>query len=342
MSLSLEARDLSVGYRNRGNVRAVLSNINVQVAAGELVCLLGVNGIGKSTLMRTLARMEPALAGSVLINGADITGMSQYDLARHVAVVLTERIAVGSMPAFKLVELGRYPHVGWSGLLSDADHEIVRDAIVAVGAEHLAHREINELSDGERQRIMIARALAQRPAVLLLDEPAAFLDVSARVEMVATLRRLAREQNVAVILSSHDLELSLRLADTIWLIDGAGHMHIDAPEDLLADGSIGDVFSGPNIAFSAVDRTFKIRNHPHGKAFVGGTSEGVGMARTVLEREGFEITHSPEGAQLTVTMNASGWEARGRQGINRGASFAELARFVRQEAGATLQTESQP
>lgn len=341
MNQILETRDLAVGYRHRGQTRTVLSHINVQVAPGELVCLLGVNGIGKSTLMRTLARMEPALAGAVAINGTDITRMSQYDLARHVAVVLTERVAIGSMPAFKLVELGRYPHVGWSGLLSEADREIVRDAIVAAGAEHLAHREITELSDGERQRIMIARALAQRPSVLLLDEPAAFLDVSARVEMVATLRLLAREQNVAVILSSHDLELSLRMADTIWLIDGAGRMHIGAPEDLLADGSIGAAFSGPRIAFSAGERTFKIRKHPHGKVFVDGAGEGARLAQTVIEREGFEIAQSPDGALLMVTMKASGWEARGRTGNSNGSTFAELARLVRQEAGAILQTEFQ-
>ena len=338
----LETRDLTVGYRSHGQKRAVLSHINVQVAPGELVCLLGANGIGKSTLMRTLARMAPVLAGSVEINGSDIIGMSQYDLARLVAVVLTERITVGSMPAFKLVELGRYPHIGWSGLLSDADRDIVRDAIAAVGAEHLAHREINELSDGERQRIMLARALAQRPALLLLDEPAAFLDVSARVEMLATLRRLAREQNVAVILSSHDLELSLRLADTIWLIDGAGRMHIGAPEDLLADSSIAAAFSGPNIAFSTADRTFKIRTHPHGKAFVDGQGEGVGLARTVLEREGFEIIHSLDGASVTVTVTASGWEASGQNGQNRGTTFAELARFVREEAGTAIEMEPQP
>lgn len=341
MTPLLEANDLTVGYRSRGQTRAVLRDINVQVAPGELICLLGVNGIGKSTLMRTLARMAPALAGSVEINGTDISRMSQYDLARHVAVVLTEQVAVGSMPAFKLVELGRYPHVGWSGLLSDADRDIVRDAIVAVGAEHLAHREITELSDGERQRIMIARALAQRPALLLLDEPAAFLDVSARVEMIATLRRLARDQNVAVILSSHDLELSLRMADTIWLIDGAGRLSIGAPEDLLAEGCIGAAFSSPNIVFSAGDRTFKIRNHPHGKVFVDGAREGERLARTVIEREGFEITHSPDGALLVVTMTASGWEARGRRGNNRGRNFAELARFVRQETSAVLQTELQ-
>lgn len=342
MSRLLQTRDLTVGYRSRGKSRVVLTGINVQVAPGELVCLLGVNGIGKSTLMRTLARIEPTLAGSVEIDGTDITRLSQYELARRVAVVLTERVAVGSMPAFKLVELGRYPHVGWSGVLSEADRAIVRDAILAVGAEHLAHRDITELSDGERQRIMIARALAQRPAVLLLDEPAAFLDVSARVEMIATLRRLAREQNVAVILSSHDLELSLRFADTIWLIDGAGHMHIGAPEDLLADGSIAAAFSGPNVAFSAGDRTFRISSHPRGKAFVDGPEDGKRLVQTVLEREGFEIAHSPDSALLMVAVDAAGWKARGRNGDSRGSTFAELARFIRQEACATLETEPQP
>lgn len=343
MTQFLQTRSLTVGYRSHGRTRAVLSDINVTVGAGELVCLLGVNGIGKSSLMRTLARMEPALAGSVEIRGTDILRMSQYDLARNVAVVLTERVAVGAMPAFKLVELGRYPHVGWSGLLSDGDRDIVRDAIIAVGAEHLAHREITELSDGERQRIMIARALAQRPALLLLDEPAAFLDVSARVEMLAMLRRLAREQNVAVILSSHDLELALRMADTIWLIDGAGRMHTGAPEDLLTDGSIAATFSGPNIAFSADDRTFKVRSHNHGKAFIAGSGEGANMARTVLEREGLEITPSPETAVVSVTMTASGWDVWGSKGHAHGTSFAELARFVRREAeGTTIQTEPQP
>lgn len=332
MTLFLQTRDLAVGYRNR----TVLSNINVQAGPGDLVCLLGVNGIGKSTLMRTLARMEPALAGSIEIKGTDITRMPPHDLARNVAVVLTERVAVGAMPAFQLVELGRYPHTNWSGLLTDADRDIVRDAIRAAGAEHLAHRDINELSDGERQRIMIARALAQRPAVLLLDEPAAFLDISARVEMIATLRRLAREQQVAVILSSHDLELSLRMADTIWLIDGAGRLHLGAPEDLLSDGSIAAAFSGPNIAFSADERMFKITHHSHGKAFAGGTGTAAGLARTVLEREGFQMVHSPQEADVNVIVTASGWEATARNAQGRGTSFAELARFLR------LQTESQP
>jgi ABC-type cobalamin/Fe3+-siderophores transport system ATPase subunit len=193
MTPALKTHDLAVGYGRQ----SVLSHINLAVAPGELVCLLGVNGIGKSTLMRTLAWMQPALGGSVEIDGRDISRMNQGELARKVAVVLTERVAIGAMPAYGLVALGRYPHTGWAGQLSDADRDIVAEAIAAVGAQHLAQRDINELSDGERQRILIARALAQRPAVLLLDEPSAFLDVSARVEIMAMLRRLAREQQVA-------------------------------------------------------------------------------------------------------------------------------------------------
>lgn len=326
MTPVLKTRRLAVGYRRHP---ALLSDINLTAEPGEMIALLGINGIGKSTLMRTLARMQPALAGAVEINGTDISRMSQYDLARGVAVVLTERIDVGAMPAYRVVELGRYPYVNWSGLLSDADRAIVGSAISAVGAQHLAQRDIGELSDGERQRIMVARALAQQPSLLLLDEPAAFLDVSARVEMIAMLRQLARSRDVAIILSSHDLELSLRTADTIWLIDHEAHIHIGAPEDLLADGSIAAAFSRPNIAFSAHDRTFTLRTDARGKAFVAGLMPD--LAKTLLEREAFEITATPDGADLAVTIASAGWQARGRTGIAEGTTFAQLARFARRQ-----------
>lgn len=337
MTPALETRDLAIGYRKRP---AILGNIDLRAEPGEMVCLLGPNGIGKSTLMRTMARMQPALAGAVFIGGADIVRMSRAALARQVAVVLTERLTIGAMPAFRLVELGRHPHSNWSGLLSDTDRDIVQQAIEAVGARHLAHRDVTELSDGERQRFMIARALAQEPAVLLLDEPAAFLDIAARVEMMAMLRRLARERSVAVILSSHDLELSLRAADTIWLIDGGGRMHVGAPEDLLASGSIADAFSTPNIAFSSSDRSFKMLTHASFGAYVGGTD--AGLARTVLEREGFAILPSPDAARLTITAEGAHWEACGPGGRAAGRSFAELARFARRYIENAAPSQPEP
>lgn len=328
MTPALRTRDLAVGYSRQP---AVLSQIDLAVVPGELVCLLGINGIGKSTLMRTLARMQPPLGGSVEVDGQDIARMGQADLARKVAVVLTERVAIGAMRAYELVALGRYPHVGWAGQLSGTDRDIVAATIAAVGAQHLAQRDINELSDGERQRILIARALAQRPTVLLLDEPSAFLDVSARVEIMAMLRRLAREQQVAVVLSSHDLELSLRTADTLWLVDREGAMHVGAPEDLLEDGSVAGVFSGPDVVFSTQERSFKIRGHGVARAFVFGPEQRADLARSVLEREGFSVVAEDAAAQLKVAVGDSGWEGRGTHGDGHGSSFAELALFARRQ-----------
>jgi iron complex transport system ATP-binding protein len=333
MTTALSTHGLAIGYRNRRETRTVLSDINVEVLRGELVCVLGVNGIGKSTLMRTLARAQPSLAGTIEVNGAELTFLSQYELARTVGVVLTERISVGSMPAYRLVELGRYPHVDWAGNLSDADRQIVADAIAAVGASHLAHRDLNELSDGERQRIMIARALAQRPTVLLLDEPSAFLDVSARVEIIAMLRRLARKQQVAVILSSHDLDLALRSADTIWLFDGKGGLQVGAPEDLMASGSISTAFSGPNIAFDPGQLSFRILAKPRFTASVSGPSDSIDLIRPLLEREGFAIAATPEAAHLSVTLADDGWSAESRLGQDRGSTYAALARFIRIQTG---------
>lgn len=331
MTALLETRDLEVGHGKGRKRRSVLSGINIAVAPGEMVCLLGPNGVGKSTLMRTLARAQPALSGSVLIDGKDAALMSQADLARKVGVVLTERIAIGAMPASRLVELGRYPHVNWAGQLSAADRTIVRDAIFAVGAAQLAHRDINELSDGERQRFMIARALAQNPAILLLDEPAAYLDVSGRVEMIAMLRHLAREKNIAVILSSHDLDLSLRTADTIWLIDGRGRFQRGAPEDLLADGSLTSVFSGPNVEFSVAERSFKIKTHPRGTALLKGVDERSGLGQSVLEREGYNLVSASENPDLAVWVHKGGWTARRGKIEAQGSTFAELALFSRQQ-----------
>lgn len=337
MTALLAATNLSAGYRRGNKQTAVLQGITLRVERGEMVCLLGPNGTGKSTLMRTLARALPPLSGAIEVSGQDIARMNPAERARHIGIVLTERVAIGAMPAFRLVELGRYPHVNWMGHLSAADHAIVSDAIHAVGATHLAQRDVNELSDGERQRFMIARALAQRPSVLLLDEPGAYLDVSARVEMMAMLRRLARDEGMAVILSSHDLDLSLRTADTIWLIERTGSFHAGAPEDLLADGRVAEAFSTPEIVFSAAERGFKIVGKARALAFIEGTESFADLARTVLEREGYAVTENARAADLTVAAETGGWSAYGGEKSGRGASFAELARFARkilhQEAG---------
>jgi len=241
--LALRTVDLSVGYRSGRTRRVVLERINVCVRPGELVCLLGPNGIGKSTLLRTLARMQPAMSGLIELGGRDLRRLNQIDIARRLGVVLTERLTVGALAARHVVELGRYPHSGWFGTLGPRDREVVQWAIDAVGAQHLVDRDYGTLSDGERQRIMIARALAQESVMLLLDEPTAFLDVPSRVELMGLLRRLARDTGLALVMSTHDLELALRMADTIWLIMRGGLIHVGAPENIVAAGHVA-AFTG--------------------------------------------------------------------------------------------------
>jgi ATP:cob(I)alamin adenosyltransferase len=242
---ALRATDLAVGYRTRGARRVVLEQINLDVRAGELVCLLGANGIGKSTLLRTLARLQPALEGSIEVGGTPLDSLSAADLARRVGVVLTERVVVESLPARRVVELGRYPHSGWLGRVSARDRAVVDWAIEAVNATHVADRDISRLSDGERQRIMVARALAQEPMLLVLDEPTAFLDFPSRTALMALLRDLTRARPIAVVVSTHEVELAWRTADVIWSMEdfegerimrSISTMRGDAGETSLAGG----------------------------------------------------------------------------------------------------------
>ncbi|MCK9899948.1 ABC transporter ATP-binding protein [Parafrankia colletiae] len=266
--------DLAVGYRRRAlrpsslrgrpgrsvrSGRAVLAGLSAAAPRGQLTVLLGPNGIGKSTLLRTLAGLQPPLAGRVRLDGADLGQLSGAERARLVGVVLTDRVQIGLLTAAELVGLGRHPHTGPTGRLTDADHAIVRWALDAVHARHLAGRPVDELSDGERQRVMMARALAQEPSMILLDEPTAFLDAPSRVTVTALLRRLARERNLAVIVSTHDLELSLRVADQVWLVDRTGALHTGHPDEVVGSGAVNTSFDGDDLRFDPATRTFELR-----------------------------------------------------------------------------------
>ncbi|MCI0388887.1 MAG: ABC transporter ATP-binding protein, partial [Acidobacteria bacterium] len=199
----IEARSLTIGYKlSRKETKVVAENINASLRAGELVCLLGPNGAGKSTLMRTMAGMQKPLGGEVRLDGGNIHELPARELAKRLSVVLTERISVGAMTSYALVALGRYPHTNWAGTLSDRDHQAIQQALRTTGAAEFANRQIGELSDGERQRVMVARALAQEPQLMILDEITAFLDLPRRVEIMQMLRKLARATNKAILLST--------------------------------------------------------------------------------------------------------------------------------------------
>jgi len=241
--------------------------------------------------------------------------------------VLTERVAVDALTARRVVELGRYPHSGWFGRLTPHDRAAVERAIDAVGAHHLAERDFSRLSDGERQRIMIARALAQEPVLLVLDEPTAFLDVPSRVELMALLRRLTRDDALAAVISTHDLELALRTADVIWLVLPGGEVMTGAPEDVVLAGGIARAFEGRQIRFDGEARSFRWLSGERGTAAVHGSGLRAALVRGVLERAGYEV--DPGDAELVVEADESGWRMTTSHGPLGGRDFASLAAFLR-------------
>ncbi len=299
----LATEHLSIGYAPRHRPRRIIAaDLNLTLCAGEVICLLGPNGAGKSTLLRTLVGMQPPLGGRVFLDGVDLSTLNPREVAKRLSVVLTERVDVGQLTAYALVALGRHPHTDWTGRLTRRDEEVVRWALEAVDAMDLAGRLVHELSDGERQRVMVARALAQEPSVMVLDEPTAFLDLPRRVEMMRLLRRLARDTNRALLLSTHDLDLALRTADTLWLLAPGGTMHVGAPEDLVLGGAFEATFASDGITFDRVQGHFRI--HPPAQYRVALIGDGlVGEWTTrALERAGCQVVRGNEPAALQVVL----------------------------------------
>jgi len=300
VSAVLETKNLTIGYPDH----TVAANLNLSLEKGALVCLLGPNGAGKSTLMRTLCGMQKPLGGSVTLSGRDIHRIAPRELAKLLSVVLTERVSAGLLSAYELVALGRYPHTGWSGRLAEADHRAIRESIELVGAQDLAARPFSELSDGERQKVMMARALAQQPSLMVLDEITAFLDLPRRVDIMRTLRRLAREQGCTILLSTHDLDLALRSGDRLWLLEKGGALHIGAPEELVLAGTFAGAFRSEGIEFDSLSGHFQLHDQFRGTVSVRGDGVAAAWTKRALERLGLEVV--PQ-ADTVVETNGLTW-----------------------------------
>ena len=319
---TIQLRNLSIGYQTKHSVRTVAEGINGAIRSGELTCLLGANGVGKSTLLRTLAAFQPAIKGEILftvyslsscvpavasgkaertddysdgseglaskstvncqlstVNTKEIASLSDKELSKLIGVVLTEKPDVRNMSVRELVSLGRSPYTGFWGTYTDEDLRIVDEAIEMVGITDLVRRPVHTLSDGERQKVMIAKALAQQTPVIFLDEPTAFLDYPSKVEVLQLLRRISREAEKTIFLSIHDVELALQLADTIWLMTkieeggtrkeegdmtklgegGRSPVTIGSPQELAASGDLGRFIERQNIVFDKETLTIRVK-----------------------------------------------------------------------------------
>lgn len=259
MSNILEIQNLSTGYITGREKIRVASDINAQLRGGEYICLLGPNGAGKTTLLRTLSCFMPPLSGNIYLNGKNLPEIPRRELSREIGVVLTERPSIPSMTVFDLVGLGRSPYTGFWGRLTPSDATIVRSSLSLAGISALKDRLVDTLSDGERQKTMIAKAIAQNTPVIFLDEPTAFLDFPSKADMMRLLRRLAHEQNKIIFMSTHDINMAIALADKLWLLDKSHGLAIGKPEELADNGCLQKYFSGEGISFSRGDMTFSVR-----------------------------------------------------------------------------------
>ena len=251
-------KELSIGYHTKNGTRVVAEGINAAIQSGELTCLLGANGVGKSTLLRTLSAFQPALFGEIIIRSQEISTYTDKELSRLIGVVLTEKHDIRNMTVRELVALGRSPYTGFWGTLHEADWQVVDEAINAVRISKLRERMVHTLSDGERQKVMIAKALAQQTPVIFLDEPTAFLDFPSKVEMMQLLRRLAKEEQKTIFLSTHDFELALQVADKLWLM--TDELHIGTPHELAQSGALAGYVERPGITFDAQTLTVRVKN----------------------------------------------------------------------------------
>ena len=259
-------KNLSIGYQGKNTgTRVVVSGIDASIRQGELTCLLGANGVGKSTLLRTLSAFQPKLAGEIFIGGSQETGvrrqesgdrsllpltsLSDKELSRMIGVVLTEKPDIRNMSARELVALGRSPYTGFWGTLHDDDWQVVDESIEAVRIDSLRDRMVHTLSDGERQKVMIAKALAQQTPIIYLDEPTAFLDFPSKVEIMQLLRQLALTQQKTIFLSTHDFELALQVADILWLMEPQG-LSVGTPRELADSGALAHYVERPGISFN--------------------------------------------------------------------------------------------
>ncbi len=251
--IRLQATELSVGYRQNNREKVILSDLNLQLFSGQLTALLGPNGSGKSTLIRSLCNLQKQLKGEIIINGIPTLNT----ISKSIAIVLTSAVYAPSFTVYEMVSSGRFPYTNWLGKLSANDHEIVKQAIDMVGIGKMKNQLVHQLSDGEKQRMMIAKALAQQCPIIILDEPTAHLDLINRVEITKLLRQLAHNEDKAILMATHELDLAIQTADKLWLVE-EGKLISGAPEDLIIKGDLQNTFAKLSIQFNHNSGGFKV------------------------------------------------------------------------------------
>ena len=289
----LDIQHLSIGYPQKKGMPPLVvgHDINAQLVAGEMVCLLGANGVGKSTLMKTIIGSLSSLSGKVLLEGLSIEQLSEHEVSKLVSVVLTDRLDVPNASVFEMVSFGRSPYTGFMGRLNANDKKIIQQSLTLCGIAHKSDHMFSSLSDGERQKVTIAKALAQDTPIIILDEPTAFLDLPSKVEIMQLLRSLTSEVGKSILMSTHDLDLALQMADKLWLIDKDNPLLVGTPEDLLLNNSFQDLFKNSGIVFDYKTGLFRVNYNYRKSLAVKGHGFEFVMLRRAFSRNGIALKH---------------------------------------------------
>ncbi|MEQ9823974.1 MAG: ABC transporter ATP-binding protein [Puniceicoccaceae bacterium] len=303
----LEIRDLAIGYPKQRQT-PLYDGLNLKLGKGTLTCLMGPNGSGKSTLIKTLTGLIPPIRGSIAYRGDAHLLKYARERARTFAVVLTSNPTFGMLRVREVVAIGRHPHTKWTGNFSPRDLEQVQWALEAVHAETLAERWVHTLSDGERQRVMIARALAQETPIIFLDEPTAYLDLPHKIELMHILCKLTRQCGLTLLMSTHELEMALQHADQLWLLGNEGVCASGVPEDLLLSGNLESVFQRDFLSFDRARGVFHSQAVLHSFACLSGDEIAVRWTRNALEKLGIGVSQD-SGATLNIEVSGTGSKA---------------------------------
>lgn len=330
----LETQGLEAGYGSRRNKPVLIAGpLSVAIHAGQMICLLGPNGAGKSTLLRTLSGLQPSLGGSIDLTG-DAGGQSHRpghrlhpaQLAKKISLVLTDPVRYSNLTVSSLVALGRYPYSGWLGTLNDEDRRMIQWAMQMTGIEAYSNRRIGTLSDGESQKVMLARALAQDTPLMILDEPTAHLDLPSRIQIMQLLHKMARQTQKGILLSTHELDLALQVADEVWLLQAGGRLDKGVPEDLVLNGTFEAVFDKEGILFDRHTGTFHVHAGNIKKIGLAGKGVAAFWTKRALLRDGFEVMDSvPGGSGIQVEEgNPAVWIWRTSSGEQTFTSLSGL------------------
>ncbi len=283
----LSATKLTTGYRKGKRLFTVNQNLDFTLQSGNLICLLGPNGIGKSTLLKTLSGLIPPLSGEVVLNKHKLEGTSAIALAKEVALVLTEPLNLGNMDVYTFVSMGRTPHNNFLGQLSSQDKHEIATALELTGMTGFSHRLFMELSDGEKQKVQIARALCQSPKILILDEPTSFLDLPGRIDILSMLRDLAHTKGLLVLASTHELDLALKISDHILVLDKKQNLHVGCPEDLLLSDTLQNTFEGKGFYFQPESGEIQLNKNIKSNVYLEASSKYYNWTLKALNRIGF-------------------------------------------------------